>query len=178
MEKNKDTDMEELELTSKQVERLDEIDNAAFEYLKVLTGNEDLEWNMEFIGELNDFAADMMARAGHRIYYPYIETAPDGTQQRKDYYEPDEPSVKNINGALWDSIRFTGHLEDGRVPDYFEKHTVKVHAFKGGPIEIWARSREEAFEIAETLTEADIRANATHGGVRIESVEKVEGKNG
>jgi len=82
--------MKELELTNKQIERLDEIDNAAHEFLKVITNNPDLEWNMEYIGELNEAAADIMHHQGFQIYYPAIETDPDGTQRRVDYYEPND----------------------------------------------------------------------------------------
>lgn len=80
---------EALELTEDQVQRLDEIDNAAFEYLKVLTNNPDLEWNMEFIGELNDMAAAFMHGKGFPIYYPAIVDDGEGNQVREDYYSPD-----------------------------------------------------------------------------------------
>lgn len=170
-------EQEELELTDDQVERLDEIDNAAFEYLKVLTENEDLEWNMEFIGELNEFAADMMAKAGHKIRYPYIETAPDGTQQRKDYYEPDKPAGTMIDGAFWDSQRFdhNGYLEeDGSVPDYFHKYGVRISRDEAGSGFIWARSEEEAMLIADEMTEAEMNlcVGRDHVGCKV----KMEGR--
>lgn len=77
----------ELELTEDQVDRLDEIHNAAQEFLKVITNDPDLEWNMEWIGELTDMAASQMHSAGFKIYYPFIQTDSDGNQKRKDYYE-------------------------------------------------------------------------------------------
>ena len=55
MNMDNDNMNEELELTDEQVERMDELDNAAHEYLKVVTNNPELPWNQEYIGDLNDF---------------------------------------------------------------------------------------------------------------------------
>ena len=94
---------EELELTDEQVERMDELDNAAHEYLKVVTNNPKLPWNQEYIGNLNDSAADLMYHKGFKIYYPAIVTDAEGNQQREDFYEPDEP----VNGVIKDCLLYT-----------------------------------------------------------------------
>lgn len=80
---------ENLEFTDEQVMRLDELENAAQEYLKIVTDKSDLPWNMEHIEKLNNLAADMMYRKGFKIYYPAIKTDLDGTQRKVDFYEPD-----------------------------------------------------------------------------------------
>jgi len=61
------------EFTKSQENRIDEVENAAFEFCKVLTENENLEWNISFIGEIADLAANVMAEHGYAVRYPFIE---------------------------------------------------------------------------------------------------------
>ena len=56
---------EELELTDAQADRNDDIYEAVFEFCKVLTENDDLEWDMAFLGEIADLAASIMTEQGH-----------------------------------------------------------------------------------------------------------------
>ena len=80
-----DTD-EEVELGDKHIERIDEIDNAVYEMCKVLAENENLKWDMEYIGEIADFAASMLVKSGNRVRYPAVVTEEDGRQYIVEYY--------------------------------------------------------------------------------------------
>ncbi len=75
----------------------DEIYQAAFELIKAMTRNPDMEWDVHYIGELVDAAADLLAEAGLEVCYPFYS----------------EPVAKdNENGE-------SGEEEgDGRTPCY------------------------------------------------------------
>lgn len=60
------------ELNDLQIERIDEIHNAVYALCEVLTENEELEWNMAYIGEIADLACEILHRQGHRVRYPAI----------------------------------------------------------------------------------------------------------
>lgn len=78
--------MEELELTDAQSERIDEIYNAVFELCKTMTEDENLEWDMAFIGDIADYAAETLCNIGKRVRFPAIVTNEDGTQYTEEYY--------------------------------------------------------------------------------------------
>lgn len=80
-----DTD-EELELSDAQSARNDEIYNAAYEFCKVMAEDDDLQWNMEILGELADLAAELLTRHGSRVRYPAVVTEPDGRQYIEEYH--------------------------------------------------------------------------------------------
>ena len=77
---------EELELTDAQADRNDDIYEAAFEFCKVLTENDDLEWDMAFLGEIADLAAGIMTEQGHKVRFPSVVTEQDGTQYIEEFY--------------------------------------------------------------------------------------------
>ncbi len=80
-----------MEFTDAQIERIDEIDNAVFELCKVLTEKEDLEWNMEFIGEIAEMACDILVRTGFKIRYPaHAVSLFDGMEYIIDWHEVDD----------------------------------------------------------------------------------------
>lgn len=81
-----ETEPEELELSDAQIARNDEIYNAAFEFCKVMAEDENLEWNMEIIGQLADFAAELLTNHGSRVRFPAVVTEPDDTQHIEEYY--------------------------------------------------------------------------------------------
>lgn len=60
-EEQRDLGVEELELSSEQTARNDEIYSAVFELCKVLTEDEDLVWDMAFIGLIAEDAAAVLA---------------------------------------------------------------------------------------------------------------------
>ena len=77
-----------MEFTNGQLARIDEIDNAAFEFCKVLTEKEDLEWNMEFIGEIAEMACDILVKKGFKIRFPaHVESRFDGMEYITDWHE-------------------------------------------------------------------------------------------
>jgi len=79
---------EELELNDGQVTRIDEVHNAVYEMCRVMTEEEDLEWDMAYIGEIADYAAELLAAQGHRVRYPAIVDDEDGSQHIEEYLEP------------------------------------------------------------------------------------------
>ena len=77
---------EELELSDKQTARNDEVYNAAYDFCKVMAENENLEWNMEILGQLADFAAELLTSHGSKVRYPSVVTKPDGSQHIEEFY--------------------------------------------------------------------------------------------
>lgn len=77
---------EDLELSDEQTVRNDEIYNAAFDFCKVMAEDENLEWNMEILGQLADYAAELLTTHGSRVRYPSVVTEPDGSQHIEDFY--------------------------------------------------------------------------------------------
>ncbi len=54
-------------------ERLDELDNATFDVCQSFVENEDdLEWSMSYIGEVNDYIVRLLVAHGHQVYYPFV----------------------------------------------------------------------------------------------------------
>lgn len=76
---------EEVELNDDQVCRCDEIENAVYEMCKVFCEKDDLKWDISFIGEIADAAAEILTMHGFRVRYPAIVTEQDGSQWIKEY---------------------------------------------------------------------------------------------
>ena len=70
----------ELELNDDQIARNDEVCNAVFELCKVLTENQELEWDMEYIGDIADYASNALTLSGMKVRYPAVVTCKDGSQ--------------------------------------------------------------------------------------------------
>lgn len=77
---------QEVELSDEQSERVDQIHEAAYDFCKVLTEKEDLEWNMEYIGEVTDNVVCLMQELGYPIRYPGVVTEKDGSQYIEEIY--------------------------------------------------------------------------------------------
>ena len=77
MEKSK---LQELELTQEMIERNDEIDNAVYDLILILTENDDFAWDMEIIGEVTDAIKESLAKFKLEVRHPCIITREDGTQ--------------------------------------------------------------------------------------------------
>lgn len=77
---------EELELTDEQTARNDEVYNAAYDFCKIMAEDENLEWNMEILGQLADFAAELLTGHGSKVRYPSVVTEPDGSQHIEEFY--------------------------------------------------------------------------------------------
>lgn len=80
---------EQVELSDEQVSRCDEVYEAVFEMCRELVEDPDLEWDMAFIGEIADVAADIMTEFGKKIYFPAVATKQDGSQYIEEYYVSD-----------------------------------------------------------------------------------------
>ena len=78
-----------MELTNEQIERQDEIYNGVFELCKIMSENQELEWNMSFIGEITDCAESILMRHGIRVRFPAIVTDPDGSEHVEEYCDYD-----------------------------------------------------------------------------------------
>lgn len=85
------------ELSDEQSERCDEIYNAVYEMCKVIAGDEELEWDMYYIGEIAELAANMMVNRGYKVRFPAIVTEEDGSQHIEEYYEPDQEGGESEN---------------------------------------------------------------------------------
>lgn len=79
-------DGENLELSDSQVERNDDIYNAVYSLCCVMTENNDLEWDMSFIGDIADAAAGILFEHGYKIRFPSIVTEPDGRQYVDEFF--------------------------------------------------------------------------------------------
>ena len=77
---------EELELTDEQTARNDEVYNAAYDFCKIMAEDENLEWNMEILGQLADFAAELLTGHGSKVRYPSVVTEPYGSQHIEEFY--------------------------------------------------------------------------------------------
>lgn len=82
----------EVELSDEQLARLDQIYEAAYQFCKVLTDkpkNQELDWDMQYIGEITDYAVSVMVQAGHHVRYPAVVTQQDGSQYIEEICSPD-----------------------------------------------------------------------------------------
>lgn len=152
----------ELERTENHVAlaRLDELDNAAYEFLKVVTGNKDLDRNMECIGELIDMAANLMYQKNFSVPYPAVMAKPDGTKERTYLYTPDYTVLlwTMRDGAYWNEEKLGIPNEEDSMPDDLKKFTAEIQSEDKCFIDIWAHDEEEALDIADNLTETELKA--------------------
>lgn len=78
----------ELELSDEQLRRLDDIYNATTDFCKVLTEDDNLEGNMEFVGEIVDCAVGVLVERLQRpIRYPGIVTTGEKDGVFEEYVE-------------------------------------------------------------------------------------------
>ena len=79
---------DEVELNALQLCRLDNIYNAVFEMCKVLTDNEELDYNMSYLGPITEFAVNTLlkSKVAHMINFPSVITNKDGSQYIEPYY--------------------------------------------------------------------------------------------
>lgn len=65
------------ELTQKQLERQDFVDNAIFELIQTLNPtDEEIEWDIDFIGEIRDVIQSQFVDLGiceEQLFYPNID---------------------------------------------------------------------------------------------------------
>jgi len=76
-----------MEFTNKQLRRIDEIHNAVYDLCKILTElDDDLVWDMEYIGEIADAACDILVEKGFKISYPAHVIEKDGTEKITEWH--------------------------------------------------------------------------------------------
>lgn len=82
-----DDEDDRAELSPRQIERLDEIDNAMYRFLLVLLerDEDEFDWDMYHIGEAVDAVQQVMLDHGFDIHRPYIED--DGERRTVHDYE-------------------------------------------------------------------------------------------
>lgn len=78
------------ELSDEQLARCDEIYNAVYEACKVVAEDENLVWDMHYLGEIAELVANMMVNKGYRVRFPAIVEDENGKQHIEEYYEPDK----------------------------------------------------------------------------------------
>ena len=64
------------ELTAEQIERQDYVDNEIHSMMCELSGNDDLEWNIEPIAEIREIIYEYLEKEGvmsEMDFYPYME---------------------------------------------------------------------------------------------------------
>ena len=83
-----------LELNDRQIERLDEIDNAVYQtILAFLDKSEDeFPWDMHYIGEVAECIEETLLSMGQRVHRPVIVTEKDGISRIEEYQ--DQPKAK------------------------------------------------------------------------------------
>ena len=86
---DEDEDYEELELTSDQEARVDEIYNSVYNVCQIFAENDNLEWDMAYIGNIADYICETLYRNGIKVRFPSIVTEDDGTQYVEEYYGED-----------------------------------------------------------------------------------------
>ena len=77
---------ENLELSGEQIARIDEIYDAVYGMCKVLTEDPNLKRDMHCIGDIADYAANLLYLLGNRVRYPEIVTGEDGKQYVEEYH--------------------------------------------------------------------------------------------
>lgn len=77
---------EDIELSPAQVARNDEIYNAVYSLCCLMTENDNLEWDMSYIGQIADVAADLLTSKGNRVHFPSIVADEDGNLHVEEYY--------------------------------------------------------------------------------------------
>lgn len=79
---------EDLELTDVMIERNDEIDNAAYDFILTLTEKsaEELPWNMEIIGAVTEAVKELLYNSFKlKVRHPAVVTDEDGKQFYSEY---------------------------------------------------------------------------------------------
>lgn len=85
MSENTTNQTEELELSTEQIKRVDQIHNAVLELCRVMAELPTLQYDMSFIGDIADYAASVLVEHRLPVRYPAIVTEEDGTQYIEDY---------------------------------------------------------------------------------------------
>ena len=75
------------EFTDGQTEQKDNIYNCVMDLLCTLANDENITYDMELIGEIADYAAELLTERGYKVYYPSIVYPEDGKPYVTDEYD-------------------------------------------------------------------------------------------
>ena len=133
-----------LEFTDGMIERIDEIDNAVFDCIKILAENPDMDWDMEIIGEITDEIKYSLFKRGIKVRHPAIVTELNGEQSFSEYDEyADEKDARNIT-LVWsieDVQELSPNLTDDQAMDVLDMVKRKHDASLGvtwDTLQYWA----------------------------------------
>ena len=76
-----------IELNEEQLKRNDDIYNSVFEMCKVMTENDDLEWDMNIIGDIAEYAVQKLINKNYAIRFPSIVSDGDN-EYVEEFYNP------------------------------------------------------------------------------------------
>lgn len=76
---------DDLELDDDQLSRNDEIDNAVFECITILSENPNMQWDMQIINETTDAIKEVLHNHDIKVRHPHVVTNLDGTQTIEEY---------------------------------------------------------------------------------------------
>ena len=79
---------EEVEMSDAMAERVDDVENAVYALCCELAQNNELEWNIAYIGEIADIVCDILVEHGIRVNYPAVVTNEDESQEICEWVEP------------------------------------------------------------------------------------------
>ena len=88
---------DEIELGEEHVEQLDKIYGSIHEICKIMTKNENLDYDMNYIGEIADSITDTLTAHGYDVYYPSVVTKEDGSQFIEECIKGRTKLEKDIN---------------------------------------------------------------------------------
>lgn len=80
----------EVELSDAQLQRNDDIYTAVTKMCRVLTENDEQEFNMSIVGPIADYAAMLLTREGNKVRFPSVVQDTAGRVYIEDYYDDGE----------------------------------------------------------------------------------------
>lgn len=82
--------VEETDFTTEQLNRIDQIQEAAGLFFNVLAETDDVSWDLDDIWALIYEGSDRLTRRGRRVRIPTHVTTTDGKEYITDWYGEDE----------------------------------------------------------------------------------------
>lgn len=77
---------EELEFTSEQEQRIDEVYTMVYELCQYMTDNSIRSYSQDIVGPIADNVAEMLSLQGYKVRFPVITENDDGDQYITEYF--------------------------------------------------------------------------------------------
>lgn len=77
---------EELEFTSEQEQRIDEVYTMVYELCQYMTDNGIRSYSQDIVGPIADNVAEMLSLQGYKVHFPVITENDDGDQYISEYF--------------------------------------------------------------------------------------------